>query len=900
MKTTDFLTELSNTKLGKYKAAAGIDAAAADKAGDYKRGDKRMSGIIKATNKEFANDAVAVKANKVKENHSAIGMMLTETRTYKLWESAGRKLMEAELTAQQIQQIFQQVEQGATAAGGNRTMLGKGKDAASAVNKAWEDLKTKVQDSGPIKGVDAMYDKAAEQLKQATGGDQGVMQYVQKYRDFAKKHPVAQSLIYSALIAAAGISGAGIGGAAALGLFKLVDKLLQGEKFSSAAYQGAKTGAMAYGASKIGDLIKGQPQGATPPASGSPELDDFHRAAQDADGAALAASGNATNPDGTASDAMKRYMDADSAMKTSYDKIPVTGGPAAGSSVSGTLSGITGDQMASHPVYQAMIQKFGNTPGARQAAMAAAKAAILKGQANESINLSESQIFLLIGKIVERQRKLDEGIMDTVKSAAGSAMNWAQTKGTNLTTKITLDKLLQAWKKAGSPTDSDAVSKVMTDAGVPTNIISSVFSTMKIPAGAAAAPVAKAAPAPVAKAAPAPVAKAAPAPVAKAAPTPVATKPAVNPELEKRLAARKAGKPQYAGNLEEQGVAEGAPELLKKEMPLHRHAEKLLAQNGVSKDDPDYHHHLGNTIKHLRQFGNIDLINKQGVAEGSGGNWYIRVNGKILNDTKFKPVIFSSEDEARSHAMKLADKKRIPLSQIKLTKSWMDAPEQGVAEGWKDAVVGGAMALGALGAGNAQAADLSHFNTQYLQQVASGEHPRPMVSVDDAKAELQARANGKQQSVTTPAKSEEPKGFSKEYLQKAADPNRFGRYLISVEKAQELLNKMQEGVAEGGPYGSRNPDTMSPNDYDRYQQDQMDQSKRDFKRREMDHELGHERNNYAVAIDGRTWKVFADQRQAQNIARSLKAKGKNATVHVTGANPTMESKISGILKGINA
>jgi hypothetical protein len=71
--------------------------------------------------------------------------------------------------------------------------------------------------------------------------------------------------------------------------------------------------------------------------------------------------------------------------------------------------------------------------------------------------------------------------------------------------------------------------------------------------------------------------------------------------------------------MESQGVAEGAPELLKKEMPTHRHAEKLLAQNGVSKDDPDYHHHLNNTIKYLRQFGNIDLINKsdeQGVAEG--------------------------------------------------------------------------------------------------------------------------------------------------------------------------------------------------------------------------------------------------------------------------------------------
>jgi hypothetical protein len=33
-------------------------------------------------------------------------------------------------------------------------------------------------------------------------------------------------------------------------------------------------------------------------------------------------------------------------------------------------------------------------------------------------------------------------------------------------------------------------------------------------------------------------------------------------------------------------------------------------------------------------------------------------------------------------------------------------------------------------------------------------------------------------------------GFNKEWLQKAADPNRTGRYMISVEKAQELLKKM--------------------------------------------------------------------------------------------------------------
>ena len=124
-----------------------------------------------------------------KEHKVRTANMITEARTYKLWESAGQKLVEAQLTADQINQIFQYVQNIQTAGGDNRTLLGKGKDAASAVNKAWEELKNKVSTSGPIKNIDAMYDTAADKLKQATGGDQGVMQYVQKYRDFAKKHP---------------------------------------------------------------------------------------------------------------------------------------------------------------------------------------------------------------------------------------------------------------------------------------------------------------------------------------------------------------------------------------------------------------------------------------------------------------------------------------------------------------------------------------------------------------------------------------------------------------------------------------------------------------------------------------------------------------------------------------
>jgi hypothetical protein len=179
----------------------------------------------------------------------------------KLWENAGRKLMEAQLTADQITQIFQQVQQNATAAGGNRTLIGRGKDAADAVGTAWTDLKDKIYNSKPMTGFAKQYDIAAEKLKQATGGDAGAMKYIQKYRDFATKNPMLQSAIYAALIAAAGISGVGLAGAAALGLFKLVDQAIQGKDIRSAAWSGVKAGATAYAAGQIGQALKGTPTG---------------------------------------------------------------------------------------------------------------------------------------------------------------------------------------------------------------------------------------------------------------------------------------------------------------------------------------------------------------------------------------------------------------------------------------------------------------------------------------------------------------------------------------------------------------------------------------------------------------------------------------------------------------
>jgi hypothetical protein len=133
-----------------------------------------------------------------------------------------------------------------------------------------------------------------------------------------------------------------------------------------------------------------------------------------------------------------------------------------------------------------MIQKFGDSPGARRAAMSAAKAAISKGQMNESKSLTTYQINLIFEHVSDSI--ILEGIWDSLKGAAGKAVNWAQTKGANLTNKVTADKLQQAWKAAGSPTDSEEVKKILQSAGVDAGIIDQAFTTIGVQSSSTAQP----------------------------------------------------------------------------------------------------------------------------------------------------------------------------------------------------------------------------------------------------------------------------------------------------------------------------------------------------------------------------------------------------------------------------
>ena len=166
----------------------------------------------------------------------------------RMGEDLARTLTEAALTVDQIAQLFAQVEKDVSAKGGNRTILGKGVDAAVTVKKAYDWLKDLAEKGGQVSGFEGAYNKVAQELKNASGGDEGaVMKYIEKYRALAKNNPMAQKAIYGGLVLATGIAGyVGMGPAyivlkpAVLGIMKFIDKLVQGEGITKSAIAGAE------------------------------------------------------------------------------------------------------------------------------------------------------------------------------------------------------------------------------------------------------------------------------------------------------------------------------------------------------------------------------------------------------------------------------------------------------------------------------------------------------------------------------------------------------------------------------------------------------------------------------------------------------------------------------------
>jgi hypothetical protein len=96
--------------------------------------------------------------------------------------------------------------------------------------------------------------------------------------------------------------------------------------------------------------------------------------------------------------------------------------------------------------------------------------------------LSEGQCYLLMKRIAATNRDMIiEGTLVLEAGLMQKAGTWLKTKAQNVTQQVTADKLMQSWKKAGSPTDSNAVADIMSQAGVNPDVIKKVYTDMKLP-----------------------------------------------------------------------------------------------------------------------------------------------------------------------------------------------------------------------------------------------------------------------------------------------------------------------------------------------------------------------------------------------------------------------------------
>ena len=409
-----------------------------------------------------------------------------------------RYIVEAQLTPDQISQLFTNVEQGSTAAGGNRTMLGKGKDAASFINKKIDELGAQLKKAGPVQNADAKF----KELKAKIGAkDSKVVKAIQSVSDWAIANPGKASIAVGVLTAAASMAGGPLGGAIGGFLARATKDLLQGADLSTAVGKAAKTGVIGalvgFGLEKIGDVL----------------------------GDALAWGNDTFNP--SYMTAKWDYMDADlgsgdwmtaKLVGMPEDIEPIRDMWAQASSALEVNNYAKFDAVWSKieaavdqlntPEYLASLDGTDKARAAWQAGMKAFNtmmdgvAAGAQGAAQASDDKKESIHFkpIQIETIIEWCDEtpaviLTEGPMDAIKkgaSAVGGALKKgaaavgakAATVGKNMTTKVTADKLNSAWKKAGSPTDSDAIAAVLRKAGVSDEVLAPVYKQLgaKLPA----------------------------------------------------------------------------------------------------------------------------------------------------------------------------------------------------------------------------------------------------------------------------------------------------------------------------------------------------------------------------------------------------------------------------------
>ena len=154
-----------------------------------------------------------------------------------------KPILEVALTPQQINQLFTATQQAATDAGGNRTLIGRGVDAASAVNRAIDNVGKWLQNTAPVQAFDQKFENLKGNIAQKFPQ---LGRAVSQLGDWAKANPGKTAAIVGVLTTIAALGAGPAGGAIAGQILRGTAELLKGEKLSTAIGKGVKTAALGY------------------------------------------------------------------------------------------------------------------------------------------------------------------------------------------------------------------------------------------------------------------------------------------------------------------------------------------------------------------------------------------------------------------------------------------------------------------------------------------------------------------------------------------------------------------------------------------------------------------------------------------------------------------------------
>lgn len=409
-------------------------------------------------------------------------------------------LIEASLSADQIKDIFQQIEKSNIESGTSRTLAGKGVDVAKKANEIINNVGKWLQDTAPVK----MADQKFEQLKAKVGEKFPELdQQLTGLGTWMKENPGKSAAIIGVLTALASLAGGPVGGAIAGQVLRGSAELIKGEKLSTAVGKGIKTAALGYLSGKafevLGKFVAGMRADAIP---FGPEESGLEQVSW---GATKTLSGPGMEwkqttqgfnvvvfPQEKAAieEAMRMIRDGQAGGYDTLAKIAQEIRSADyKSAIKDIMVNARSDQLANDGLMQWIEGMSQAGQALSQGAVAAAGDAKNVGKDQkesyytQTRPLSEGQVYMLFDRVLT-----EAGFMDKVKAGAGkvagAVAKGASWVGKQATEKVTSAKLMAAWKLEGSPTDSEQLRKFLQDfGGIDAAVVDKVYTDMKLPTG---------------------------------------------------------------------------------------------------------------------------------------------------------------------------------------------------------------------------------------------------------------------------------------------------------------------------------------------------------------------------------------------------------------------------------